>query len=96
MIEMIDSVYWTDRNNAVVALVNLTETRDPKLLDHVRERALRGLTEMARWKHLPHALPSCILLGRVAGWPEEQIQAAWSRGDRDAIVAAAQKSAAKK
>ena len=48
-----------------------------------------ALIEMARWKTLAHALPAYILVGRVAGWSEDQMQAAWSRGDREAAIAAA-------
>jgi hypothetical protein len=41
---------------------------------------------MARWKTLAHALPPYLLLGRVAGLPEDQVQAAWSRGDREWVI----------
>ena len=68
-IEMLNSVAWTDRNNAAVALVNLTESRDPSALDQIRQRALPAVVEMARWQYLQHALPAYILLGRVAGMP---------------------------
>jgi hypothetical protein len=86
-IEMLNSLIWTDRNNAAVALVNLTESRDPGTLDQIKERALPAVIEMARWRHLAHALPAYILLGRVAGMPEKDIQDAWSRGERDQLVA---------
>lgn len=86
-IEMLNSVYWTDRNNAAVALVNLTESRDPSTLAQLGERATRSLVEMARWRHLPHALPAYILLGRVAGMPEEQIKETWSNEQRDQTIA---------
>ncbi len=86
-IEMLNSLIWTDRNNAAVALVNLTESRDKSTLDQLRERALQSLYEMARWHHLAHALPAYIILGRVAELPEEQIQDAWSKGQRDETLA---------
>lgn len=85
-IEMLDSLIWQDRTAAAVALVTLTETRDARVLDHLRERALPSLLEMARWKHLPHALPSFILAGRIAGIPEAEIQEAWKGGDREALL----------
>jgi hypothetical protein len=84
-IEMLNSLSWTDRNNAAVALVNLTESRDQPVLDQIRDRALPALTDMAKWHHLAHALPAYILLGRVKGMPEKEIQDAWSAGDREAV-----------
>ncbi len=88
-IEMLSSLVWTDRNNAAVSLVNITESRDEKMLMHLRERALPALVEMARWKHLPHALPAFILLGRAQGIPEQEIQDTWSAGDREKLIARA-------
>jgi hypothetical protein len=83
---MLHSIVWTDRNNAAVALVTLTESRDPNVLDHLRERALDAVIEMARWKHLPHALPGFILAGRIAGLPEAEIQDAWNKEHRDDVI----------
>jgi HEAT repeat protein len=85
-IEMLSSLIWSDRSTAAVNLVTLTEARDQKTLDQLRERALPALAEMARWKHLPHALPAFILLGRVAGIPEKEIQEAWAKGEREAVI----------
>jgi hypothetical protein len=90
-IEMLNSVAWTDRNNAAVALVNLTESRDPSALDQIRQRALPAVVEMARWQYLQHALPAYILLGRVAGMPEQEIQDTWSKGEREKVIAAVAK-----
>lgn len=90
-IEMLNSLVWTDRNNAAVALVNLTESRDPSALQQVRERAMNSLVEMARWHYLPHALPAYILVGRVSGLSEQEIQDTWSKGERERVIAAAVK-----
>ena len=92
-IEMLNSLSWSDRNRALWALQTLTDSRDPLVLDQLRTRALDALIDMARWKTLSHALPAFILLGRVAGMPEPDIQAAWTRGDRDTVIAAAKKRA---
>ena len=92
-IEMLNSLSWSDRNRALGALQTLTDSRDPLVLDQLRTRALDALIDMARWKTLSHALPAFILLGRVAGMPEPEIQAAWTRGDRDVVIAAAKKKA---
>ena len=88
-IEMLNSLSWSDRTQALMALQILTDDRDPQILDQLRERALTSLIEMARWKTLAHALPAYVLVGRIAGVPEKDIQAHWSRGDRDAVIAAA-------
>jgi hypothetical protein len=52
--------------------------------------------DMARWKTLSHALPPYLLLGRIAGLPENDVQAAWTRGDRDWVITQATATAAKK
>lgn len=85
-IEMLGSLLWQDRRAALMTLLSLTETRDDRLLAHLRERSMADLKEMALWRHLPHALPAFILLGRAAGIPEEKIQEAWSSGGREAFV----------
>ena len=90
--DMLNSPVWTDRNNAAVALVNLTESRNTALLSELRKHALDSLVEMARWKHLPHALPAYILLGRTAWVPEAELQSAWAKGERERIIARAAKS----
>ena len=61
----------------------------PRCWSQLRNRALPALVEMSRWKTLEHALPAFILTGRVAGLSEQQIQDAWTRGDRESVIAAA-------
>ena len=95
-VEMLDSLVWSDRTSAASALVTMTENRDKAALDLLRERALPTLTEMAQWKHLPHALPAFILVGRIAGIPETDIQALWAKGDRQALIAKLPKPETKK
>jgi hypothetical protein len=95
-IEMLNSLSWSDRNRAVMALLVLTDQPDPATLDQIRDRSLQSLIDMARWKTLAHALPAYLLLGRVAGLPEDQVQAAWSRGDRDWVITQATSSTSKK
>ena len=88
-IEMLNSLSWTDRERALTALEILTDTRDPVMLEQLRQRALPALAEMSRWKTLEHALPAFILTGRLAGLSEQQIQDAWTRGDRESVITAA-------
>ncbi len=90
-IEMLNSLSWTDRTRALGVLQILTDSRDPAVLDQLRMRALPSLEEMSRWKTLEHALPAYLLLGRVAGIPEQQLRDAWARGDRETIIAQAAK-----
>jgi hypothetical protein len=89
-IEMLNSLSWSDRNRAVMALQILTDQPDPAILDQIRDRALQALIDMARWKTLSHALPPYLLLGRIAGLPEAEVQAAWSKGDREWVITQAQ------
>ena len=68
---MMNSIVLSDRVKAASALVNLTEKDGKATLDQIRERALGSVLEMAQWKNLRYALPSFILLGRMAGLSEE-------------------------
>jgi hypothetical protein len=90
-IEMLNSLSWSDRNRAVRALQTLTDSGDPEVLQQLRERALPALIEMARWKTLKHALPAYVLIGRIAGMSQAEIERAWNRGDREAVIVAATK-----
>jgi hypothetical protein len=86
MVEMLNSVVWSDRMNAVRSLLTLTDGRDARLLALIRDRAKESLAECARWQHLPHALPFYFLLGRVGGLSEAEIQKTWSEGQREATI----------
>jgi hypothetical protein len=88
-IEMLNSLSWSDRERALSALQILTDGRDVPMLAQLRNRALPALVEMSRWKTLEHALPAFVLTGRVAGLTEQQIQDAWTRGDRESVISAA-------
>ena len=85
-VELLNSVVWSDRRGATLALVDLTDHRDPETLALIRERALQSVIEMARWRDLRHALPAFILAGRLAGLDEKQIQSAWLSGDREGVL----------
>lgn len=85
-VEQMNSMTWSDRNKAAFALVSMTENRDPRTLGILKERALDSMVDMARWQHLPHALPGFILLARTAGWEEKRIQEAWAAGTHRAGV----------
>ena len=86
IVEMLNSLSWTDRHNAAVSLVTLTDNRDPEVLGMLKERALTSIVDMAGWKHLPHALPAYILLGRIAGMSEKDLETTWSEGRRETVI----------
>jgi hypothetical protein len=84
-VEMLNSIVLSDRTRAATALVTLTEQNPGDALDQIRERALDSVVEMAQWKVLGYALPPFILVGRLAGMNEQEIQKAWT-GDRRAVI----------
>jgi hypothetical protein len=85
-VELLNSVVWSDRRGAALALVEMTQARNEEALALMRERALPSLVEMALWKDLAHALPPFILTGRIAGLNEQQIQDAWVAGERNVVI----------
>jgi hypothetical protein len=96
IIEMLNSVVWTDRVNAVEALMELTGRPDPVLIGKIRDAAFESLVQMAQWRHLEHALPPYLLLCRVAGVSDAEAQSSWSAGERDKVIAQIQKGSKKK
>lgn len=85
-VELMNSVVWSDRHNAALALVELTDKGDAEALELLRQRALPAVLEMARWHNLPDALPGFVLAGRLAGLDEKTIQDAWVSGDREDVL----------
>jgi hypothetical protein len=85
-VELMNSLEWSDRRDASLALVALTEKRDPDTLALLRERALNSVVDMAQWQDLQHALPGFILAGRMAGLGEKEIQDAWVSGQREPVL----------
>ncbi len=86
-VELLKSVVWGDRTRAADLLVTLTESRDERTLNQIRESALAPVADMARWKSLTYALPAYILFGRMAGLAEDAIQETWSKGEREKVMA---------
>jgi len=85
-VEMLNSLVWTDRNKASLALLRLTTHRDPTLLSLLREQALPALVDIARWRSTGHAYAGYMILGRVEGMQENELEQAWKRGDRSAVL----------
>jgi hypothetical protein len=95
-IETLNSLSFTDRMQALAVLQILTDDRDESAIDQLRDRALTSLVEMARWKSLEHALPAFILVGRLTPLDDAKVQEAWTRGDRESVIAQALASVKKK
>ncbi len=88
IVEMLHSLDWSDREQALRVLVTLSEIRDPKLMTLLQERSRETLIEMARWKHLPHALPAYVMLCRSAGMAETEIERTWAADEREKTISA--------
>lgn len=85
-IDLLHSIVWTDRNKSSYALMQLTESRDRSLLDELKAESLPALLEMARWKSRGHALPSFVILGRIAGVDDVAIFKAWEDGKLGSVL----------
>jgi len=90
-IDLLNSVAWTDLNKASLALMALTESRNPALLTALRTRAFNSVVDIAQWTNPGHAMAGVVILGRLAGIPDADIFAMYERGERDKIIAAARK-----
>ncbi len=96
VVEMLNSIVLSDRNRAADTLVTLTAQDAAGALSQIRDRALDSVVEMAQWKELRYALPPFILVGRLAGMNEQEIQKAWTNGDRQTAIGLALASREKK
>jgi len=85
-VEMLNSVVLSDRMEAAQVLSMYVERGNESAAAQIRERALPSLLEMARWQHLPHALPAYWLLGSLGGVAQEEMEKAWAAGERDRMV----------
>jgi hypothetical protein len=90
-VDLLNSLTWTDRNKSSLALMSLSESREQALLSTLRQKAVPALTEMARWKSPGHAVASVMILGRVAGIPENDLTSAAAIGSHATIVETALK-----
>jgi len=90
-IALLKSDKWVDRNKGGWLLVNLTASRDPKLLEQLRKEAMDALVEMARWHFTGHASFARRLLGRIGGIEEAKLDPMIDN-QAEAIIAAARKS----
>jgi hypothetical protein len=95
-LELLHSVVLSDRVEAVRALLTLTDREGADVIELLRERALTPLAEMARWKSARYAVPPFLLMGRVAGIADKDVQAAWQKGEREPVIRKALATGSKK
>jgi len=89
-IDMLCSGIWTDRNKAGWLLMQLTKSRDPRLLDQLRHQALDALTEMARWQFSGYNLGARVMLGRIAGIDDSRLDRLLAAGDVETVISQAE------
>jgi hypothetical protein len=85
-IRHLHSIVWTDRNKSAMLLEALTAGRSTSVLSNIERKSLHQIMEMARWKNPGHAMFAFIILGRIAGIPEEEIFAAFTSEKRLMVV----------
>lgn len=82
---LMNSISWTDRNKSVGILLTMSEQRDKKFLQQLKNEILESLVDMAKWKSADHAMAGYLILGRMAGWTDTDIYES-SKGDRSKMV----------
>ncbi len=84
--DLVQSLVLSDRLQAADLLVTLTDGGNREPLTVLRARALPALVEMARWESLQYAIRPYILVGRIAGFSEQDIIKWWSSGEREHVI----------
>lgn len=85
-VEMLNSLWLSDRIEGSQALLTSFDRISDSAVAQIRERSLPSLFEMARWRHLPHALPAYLVLGKVAAISDEDMQRSWASGQREEML----------
>lgn len=86
-IEMLQSASFEDRLEASRMLVKLAPAENAGTLAQIEERALPALVEMAQWKVPEHASAAYVLLGRIAGLNETEIEGSFRENRREVVMA---------
>ena len=90
-IDLLNSIAWTDRNKASLALMQLTEKREPALMTALKTRAFDSIVDIAQWTNPGHSMAGVMILGRMGGLPDAETYAMFERGEKEKIIAAARK-----
>jgi hypothetical protein len=65
LLQLFESIHWTDWNKASFLLMALTDADDPELLAKIAAHAAEPLRQIARWPAM-HAQPAEVVLDRIA------------------------------
>jgi hypothetical protein len=93
LIDMLDSLEWTDRNKSLALLLNIDD--EELVMQELRARAVPGLVEMSRWQSA-HGVMAFMLLGRLEDIPHDESHLIWKRGGQSSVIARVQEAMAKK
>lgn len=85
-INMTNSIVWTDRNKGIAVLLALSENAPEEVKKKIITRALPAIVEMSKWKNPGHALMNYMLLARMAGMPEGEIEPTFFSDRKDASI----------
>lgn len=86
LVEMLQSVTLQDRVEASRMLVRMVSRENQSALQHMEERALPALIQMAQWTIPEHAQAAYTLLGRIGGVPEEVIQSSFRENRKETVL----------
>ena len=84
-VDMINSRTWTDRNKAIFMVIDLTKTRNQKVLALLKAKALPSLREMCLWPE-GYAQPALQLIGRIGGIPATELDKMVEQNKTDEIL----------
>ncbi len=73
MVTMLNSNKWTDKNKSSLFLSAAYNNNNRILSEQLRKKSLPSLKEMALWRNTGHAFPASLILGKLAGWNDQQI-----------------------
>jgi hypothetical protein len=93
LLDMLESIHWTDRNKALSVLIAAPTGGDNAVVNKLRTRSVPTLGEMARWNSEGHALMPFLLLGRVVGMRDAEVFQAWNTGKREEVISRALQAA---
>lgn len=85
IVKLLNSNKWTDKNKSSLFLSAVLNNNHKILSAQLRKESLPYLQEMALWRNNGHAFPAYLILGKLAGWTNEQIFNALSE-NRKAVI----------